>query len=154
MMRLGESGYLAAFDKILTTTRQLEDGVRSIAQLQILGSVDTSILCFGPAEAHSPRLNIYAVGAAMGAKGWSLHTLQHPPCLHITVCMPHTAPGVAEQFVADLRQAAAEVEQARGGKHGKDESVDGAMHEMADRIRENSVVSEVACTFLDALYKV
>lgn len=127
--------------------------MRAIERLAILGSVDTSVVCFGAAAAakQQPPLNILAVGDAMSARGWSLNTLQNPACLHICVCMPHTAPGVAERFVDDLRMAVAEVDAA---PLSAEDGTAAALYGMAEMVRENSVIEEVACTFIDALYKV
>lgn len=153
MLRLGQAGYLSAFRQILQAAQAIEDGVRETEGLALLGSVDTSIVCFGAAPTPSRRqpLSILAVGDAMSARGWSLNTLQHPPCLHICVTMPHTAPGVAQRFVDDLRAAVAEVAAAPAGA---EEGNVAALYGMAGAVREASVIEEVACTFLDALYKV
>jgi hypothetical protein len=91
------------------------------------------------------------VGDAMNARGWSLNTLQTPPCLHICVCLPHAAPGVAERFVDDLRQA---VDDVASAPHGSYEKGMGASFGGTGTIRDHSIVEEVACTFIDALYKV
>ncbi|KAJ1623103.1 sphingosine-1-phosphate lyase 1 [Pavlovales sp. CCMP2436] len=152
MLRMGEAGYLGAFERILQATRTVEEGVRAIDELAIYGAVDTSVVCFGARPRGGGKaISILQLGDAMVARGWSLNTLQNPPCLHLCVCMPHTAAGVAEGFILDLRAAVEEVLAAKGRG---DEGAASAVYGLAELVRENSVIEEVACTFIDALYKV
>jgi len=58
------------------------------------------------------------VADAMTARGWSLNGLQLPPAAHICVTQRHTIEGVAERFVADLRDAVSDVRVAPDAQGG------------------------------------
>ena len=141
MMAMGASGYATAFAQLLSTTDLIADGVRGTAGLALLGTVDTTIVCFGPAPGAAPPVNILAVGDALSARGWSLNTLQHPPCLHLCVTMPHTAEGVAERFIDELRAA---VDRVAAAPAGGEEGAACALYGMAELVRETSVVEELS----------
>ncbi|MDF1562816.1 MAG: aspartate aminotransferase family protein [Deltaproteobacteria bacterium] len=96
---LGEEGYLSLARTILETTEALEAGIEAIPGLRIVGEPDASVFAFTGDD-----LDIYAVGDAMEARGWSLDAQQLPAALHLMVTPAH-AP-VVEPFLADLREVA------------------------------------------------
>ena len=94
---LGEEGYLALTDTVMKTARKLQDGIRAIPGLQILGEPVMSIMAIA-----SDRLNVFEIGDEMALRGWNLDRQQFPPSLHVTVTPAHAQ--VADQFLADLDQ--------------------------------------------------
>lgn len=104
MMSLGKHTYQQHTADIFRTADAIAKGVRTVGGVKVLGEVDAMIVCFASSDA---SVNIYSVGDAMHKKGWSLNTLQHPPCLHICCTVTHV--GREERFVADLRAAVEEV---------------------------------------------
>jgi sphinganine-1-phosphate aldolase len=65
------------------------------------GAVPQSmIVCFA---ADSKALNIYSIGDKMSARGWHMHPLQNPPCLHICVTVHQVGKG--EAFLKDLEES-------------------------------------------------
>jgi hypothetical protein len=75
--------------------------------------------------------------------------LQLPPALHFCVTRPNTAPGVAEAFVADLRDA---VEYA---KHPTRESPkSGALYGLGGTPDGNEILDTLFSAALDAMYEV
>src|SRR4029077_351634 len=97
-------GYLEIAQQIFETAATIRRGVDAIPELEVIGN-PTFLVAF-----RSPDLNIYHVNDHLIAKGWRLNALQLPAALDFCVTRPNTAPGVANAFVADLRDA---VEYAR-----------------------------------------
>src|SRR5258708_855600 len=104
MVSLGERGYLEVAKGIFESAATSRRGVDAIPELEVIGN-PTFLVAFRARD-----LNIYHVNDHLIAKGWRLNALQLPAALHFCVTRPNTAPGIAEAFVSDLRDA---VEYAR-----------------------------------------
>jgi sphinganine-1-phosphate aldolase len=94
---LGEEGYLALTDTVMKTAQELQDGVRAIPGLRILGEPVMSIMAIG-----SDKLNLFEIGDEMALRGWALDRQQFPASLHVTVTPAHAQ--MADQFMTDLEQ--------------------------------------------------
>ncbi|HLY35276.1 MAG TPA: aspartate aminotransferase family protein, partial [Candidatus Limnocylindria bacterium] len=95
------------------------------------------------------ELDVFHVNDHLIEKGWRLNALQLPPALHFCVTRPNTAPGVAESFVADLREA---VEYA---KHPARESPkSGALYGLGGTPAGNEILDTLFSAALDAMYEV
>ncbi len=105
MVSLGERGYLDLAERIFATAAELRETIESIPGLRTLGH-SPFMVAFG-----SDELDIWHVNDALQDRGWRLNGCQLPPGLHFCVTRPNTAPGVAESFAADLREA---VDYAKG----------------------------------------
>lgn len=80
--------------------------VASIPGLRVLGDPQMSVVAFT-----SDVFDIYQLAELMSrnpdcSPNWSLNTLQYPSAVHLCVTDVHTQPGVAKQFLVDLRAAA------------------------------------------------
>lgn len=64
----------------------------------VFGTPATSVIAIGSNEFH-----IYRLSETLSAKGWNLNTLQFPSGIHICVTYMHTEPGVADQFIEDVK---------------------------------------------------
>jgi len=149
MITMGREGYLECARDILNCARVIAKGISSIPGLQVLGSTDAMVVCFG-VNSHSFPINkdrlvannsndgsinpsqrndmsssssenrqgndttkevtefvIYSVIDRMAQKGWSLNTLQFPPCAHICVTLCHV--GKEDILLSDLKLAVEEV---------------------------------------------
>jgi hypothetical protein len=84
----------------------------------------------------------------MAERGWGLVALQRPPALHFCVTARHTRPGVAERFVADLREAVAHVKGAPKEK-GSLAPVYGTASTMPFR----GVIGDLLERYMDLLYE-
>lgn len=99
----------------------IESGPLS-ADLAVLGDPVGPVLAFGAAATGSgpggrTRLNVWAVGDALAAKGWRLSALAHPPALHM--CFTPASVGSAGALVEDLIEAVAAVKAAQSaGRQG------------------------------------
>ena len=143
MVSLGEKGYLELAEAIFGTAAAIRRGVESIPELEVIGD-PTFLVAFRARD-----LDIFHVNDRLIEKGWRLNALQLPPALHFCVTRPNTAPGVAEAFVADLRDA---VEYA---KHPARESPkSGALYGLGGTPAGNEILDTLFSAALDAMYEV
>ncbi|GBC91679.1 putative sphingosine-1-phosphate lyase [bacterium HR15] len=144
MVTLGESGYLEAARRIMETATTVRQGIEAIPELRLMG-VPLFLIAFT-----SDSLNIYEVLDRMAARGWRLVALQRPPGAHFAITLRHTQPGVAEQFLNDLRSAVNEVKQ--GKATSKQSEGMAPIYGMANSLPFRGVIDEVLHRYLDALY--
>ena len=113
MMALGYKGYVKNARAILSTTRELAAQVKATPGIKLLGNHEAMIVCFASSD---PTVNTYSVADAMTKRGWSLNTLQNPPCVHLCVTVCHI--GKNASFIKDLNEALEECREAvrRGDK--------------------------------------
>ncbi|KAJ1410668.1 pyridoxal phosphate-dependent transferase [Ochromonadaceae sp. CCMP2298] len=104
LMAMGEEGYNQHTRDILAVTQFIASGVRGIEGIRLLGLAEAMIVCFDVET--KGGLNIYSIGDKMAKKGWSLNSLQNPPCLHICCTVAHV--GREHTFLADLKASVEE----------------------------------------------
>ncbi len=143
LVSMGESGYLSATEKILSSADKIKAGIQNIPGLNILGD-PLWVIAFDAKDA-----NIYQIMDRMGEKGWSLNGLHKPPCVHICVTLRHTQPGVAERFIADLAEAEAHVR-----KHPDESGPMAPVYGMAATIPVRGLVGQIMERYIDLLYRV
>jgi glutamate/tyrosine decarboxylase-like PLP-dependent enzyme len=97
---LGIDGYCDITRDLMTTTDHLREGINDIAELELVGTPIGTVLALC-----SSQLDLRGVGAAMDQRGWHLNRNSQPRGLHLMVSPAHA--GVADQFLADLREAVA-----------------------------------------------
>nr|CAG4643915.1 EOG090X051L [Lepidurus arcticus] len=143
MMYFGKQGYVEATRKIITTTRIIAKGLHQIPNIKVVGEPQVSVVAVS-----SQDFNIYRLSDGMAKRGWNLNALQFPPSIHLCVTYLHTQVGVAERFLRDVAEIVAEIM--------KDPKADvggaAAIYGMAQSIPDRSMVAEMACCFLDAMY--
>lgn len=142
MVSIGESGYLEAARRILTTAEALKKAIVEIPELRLLGD-PLFVLAFS-----SPVVDIYRVLDAMTHRGWNLNGLQAPPSVHLCVTLRHTLPGVAERFASDLKESVEEVKRephARGGM--------APIYGLAASFPVRGAVGELLRRYVDRLYE-
>jgi glutamate/tyrosine decarboxylase-like PLP-dependent enzyme len=143
MVSLGQEGYLEATRRIMETATKLKTEIRAIPELRIIGD-PLWVIAFT-----SDTLDIYRVMDFMTRHKWSLNGLHKPSAVHIAVTLPHTAPGVAERFGADLREAVAYVK-----AHPEDKGEMAPVYGLAANLPMRGVVSDLLKRYMDVLYKV
>jgi sphinganine-1-phosphate aldolase len=143
MVSMGEKGYLDEAWKIFATALQIRRGIEEIPELEVIGD-PTFLVAF-----RSPSLDVYHVNDHLIAKGWRLNGLHLPAALHFCVTRPNTAPGVAEAFLADLRDA---VEYAKHPARPSPSS--GALYGLGGTPEENDILGTLFEAALDAMYEV
>jgi glutamate/tyrosine decarboxylase-like PLP-dependent enzyme len=100
MNALGQDGYLERARITMDTTKKLIAGIRSIPELEVVGTPHMSVFAYG---SRSKKVNIYAVGDQMEAKGWNIDRVQKPMALHAMVTPLHER--VADKYIADLKES-------------------------------------------------
>ncbi len=143
MVSLGEAGYLDATRRILDTAAAIRQGVEAIPEVSLLGNPLFVIAMT------SRTLNIYRVLDVMTQRGWHLIGLHKPPGMHLVVTLRHTQPGVAERFLADLRDAVAQVRETPAAQGGM-----APVYGMAASLPLRGIVKGMLQRYLDVLYKV
>ncbi len=113
---LGEEGYLRLTETTIDATRRMVDGVRAMPGLQVLGEPIAQCVATAIASGWEDRLDAFAIGDALLARGWYLDRQKPPDSLHATVSAGN-AP-VMDDFLADLRGAVDEVGEARAADRG------------------------------------
>lgn len=143
MMHMGESGYIEATKKIITTAYKIKDEVRKIKGVFVFGDPEVSVVAIG-----SDVFDIFRLSNALTSKGWNLNTLQYPSSIHICCTVLHTQPGVADLFIQDVKDAVAVIM-----KNPNEKTTGmGAIYGMAQSIPDRSMVTEISRGFLDCLY--
>lgn len=99
---LGEEGYLALTNTVMQTAHKIQEAIRSMPDLKILGNPNMSVMAIA-----SDTLNIYEIGDELSQLGWQLDRQQFPASLHLTLSPIHAQ--VSDQFLADLHSAVEKV---------------------------------------------
>jgi sphinganine-1-phosphate aldolase len=143
MVALGEDGYLRAAKAILETATKIKQGLREIPELQLCGD-SLFVIAFA-----SEELDIFQVMESMTQKQWGLNGLHSPTAVHLCVTLRHTQPGVAEKFIADLKESVAYVKQHPDAPSGV-----GPVYGMASAVELRGMVSDLLKMYMDLLYRV
>ncbi|NQV41683.1 MAG: aspartate aminotransferase family protein, partial [Candidatus Marinimicrobia bacterium] len=98
MHSLGEDGYKENARTIMNITAELRKGINAIEGLKVLGRPDMSVFAYHSTD---EKVNIFAVGDQMEAKGWQIDRLQRPEGLHVMVVPGHAK--ISEEYLADLQ---------------------------------------------------
>nr|XP_020452765.1 sphingosine-1-phosphate lyase 1-like [Monopterus albus] len=143
MVYIGENGYVDATRKIISTTRKIKTEIQKIEGVFVFGDPEVSVVAIG-----SDVFDIFRLSNALMSKGWNLNHQQFPSSIHICCTVLHTQPGVADQFIRDVREQVAIIM-----KNPKEKTTGmGAVYGMAQSIPDRSMVTEVSRGFLDCLY--
>ncbi len=102
MRYLGEEGYLRLTRVAREATEALVAGLRATPGVVVLGEPEATLVAFTFTDADA-----FAVGDALGQRGWHVDQQQPPPSLHCMVNAVH-APVIAE-FLRALHSALAAV---------------------------------------------
>ena len=141
MISMGEDGYLERTKAIMDATQIIADFIRGMDGLELMGDPRSMIVCFGSSE-----FNIYRVGDKMSHnKGWSLNTLQNPPCIHLCVTLKTVEH--MEKFMDDLEECVDEVLD-----EGNDGALTGnaAIYGMSGSMPPGPI-SELLCCYTDTM---
>jgi sphinganine-1-phosphate aldolase len=142
MTAIGAEGYLSATKKILETAAAIKKGVNEIPELNVLGD-PLFVIAFD-----SDSLNVYKVLDYMSHKKWSLNGLHKPTCVHLCITLRHTQPGVAERFLADLRESVEHVK-----TYPEEKGSMAPVYGMAATVPLRGMVSDLLKKYLDLMFK-
>ncbi|XVF85310.1 hypothetical protein PTKIN_Ptkin17bG0107400 [Pterospermum kingtungense] len=138
MMSLGQEGYLENTRKIMEVSKMIEQGIKEIPELFIIGKPAMTIVAFG-----SSVLDIFEVNDILSSKGWHLNALQRPDSIHICVTLQHVP--IVDTFLQDLREAVRTVKANPGPISGGLAPIYGAAGRMPDR----GMVQELLVSLMD-----
>lgn len=143
MLNFGQQGYVKATREIIHTARYIEKGLKGIKGIFIFGQPATSVIAMG-----SQNFDIYLLSAKLIKLGWNLNVLQYPSGIHLCVTHVHTQPGVADQFLTDVRNSVGIL------LSEPSEPVEGkmAIYGAAQSIPDRSIVVTFVRYFLDSMY--
>uniref|UniRef100_A0A803L1B0 sphinganine-1-phosphate aldolase n=1 Tax=Chenopodium quinoa TaxID=63459 RepID=A0A803L1B0_CHEQI len=139
MMSLGEEGYLENTRQIMDVSKKIQEGIKSIPELYVVGRPDMTIVAFA-----SNDIDIFEVNDLMSSKGWHLNALQRPNSLHICLTLQHVL--VADDFLTDLQKSVRTVKENPGPISGGLAPIYGAAGRMPDR----GMVQELLVNFMDS----
>ena len=144
MIYLGQEGYLKAVRAIMDVADEMKQGVKDIAELELIGDPSFVISFL------SKEIDVYHVNDFMKTRDWRFNCLQLPPAMHFCVTMPQTfVPGVAAKWVNDLKDG---IEYAKSKEGEVAETT--ALYGIAGSIEGNQQVTELMYGVLDHLYSV
>src|SRR4051794_36626112 len=107
MHHLGIDGYKRLTAVVLETARRMREGIRAIEGLTVLGDPTAHLLAIAAAPEWEDRVDVFAVGEALGRHGWFQDRQKPPDSLHATVSAGN-AP-VIEDYLRDLAASVDEV---------------------------------------------
>jgi len=100
MQHFGIDGYRDLAARTRKAFEQLRAGIEAMPELKVLGQPHGPLLGYGSRDA---KVNIFAVGDQMDAKGWQVNRLQFPDGLHAMITARHLE--VVDEYLRDLREA-------------------------------------------------
>ena len=142
LVSMGESGYLAATEKILAAVATMRKGIAQIPELHMLGH-PLGPFAFGSEVAqHLP-------GARSDERQrLALTGLLNPAAIHVSPTLRHTQPGVAERFVEDLKASVAYVRDTPDIEGGM-----APIYGLAASIPDRSIVHGMLKQVMDVYYR-
>ncbi|XP_076453528.1 sphingosine-1-phosphate lyase 1-like [Babylonia areolata] len=143
LMYFGQKGYVESTRSICATTRYIAQELGKIEGIVIFGEPKVNVVGIG-----SDRFNVFRLFEMLVEKKWILNSLQFPSSIHLCVTKPTTKEGVADQFIADVKDSVAEIMKNPTADCGGA----GAIYGMAQSIPDRTLVNEIAGCFLEACY--
>lgn len=160
MMAVGETGYVDATHKIVTTRITVQNAIKEHPVLKetllVMGNPMVSVLAF---ESIDKAIDIYDIADAMSAKGWHLNSVQDPPGLHIAVTIPMTKDGAVDGLIEDLvavvkaeKERLADQAQSGGIVEARKKGRQAQLYGVAGSLPDKSIVERMVVAYLDTLY--
>ncbi|XP_021946459.1 sphingosine-1-phosphate lyase [Folsomia candida] len=144
MLYFGMSGYVDMTKSIIQTARHIKYQLKQIQGIDVMGNPEVSIIAL-----KSEEFDIYRLLEAMKSKGWVMNALQFPSSIHFCLSYNQTAPGVADKFLKDIRDA---VEVLMSDPDSETTGV-AAIYGTSQTVSDRSIVSEITAIYLDTLYE-
>ncbi len=145
LVTVGGERFLQYANEIYETAQTIRTGVEGIEGLEVIG--DPIFLIAFKGSGPDP-VDIYLVNDSLKQAGWRLNSLQLPPALHFCVTRPNTQPGVADAFLADLREAVRYAQENRGTTASS-----GAMYGLGGTPQGNATLNQVMSGVLDIMHE-
>lgn len=140
---MGEEGYIDRARGAWEVAERLRAGVRQIPGLHLLGRPESPIVTWA-ASPGGP--NVYAIADRLQALGWSVDRQQEPASVHCSTNAVNLQ--AVEQYLDDLRQAAAEVRDNPGlASEGQ-----AAMYGMMAKVPVNGLLQREVRKVMERMY--
>jgi glutamate/tyrosine decarboxylase-like PLP-dependent enzyme len=104
MQHFGKEGYRDLARRTMRAFDAMQAGIAAMPELYVMGTPSGPLLGYGSRDA---KVNIFAVGDQMDAKGWKVNRLQKPDGLHAMVTAGHL--DAVDDYLRDLKDAVAAV---------------------------------------------
>lgn len=143
----GQNGFVDATRQVVATTRLIGEKIPTIPGLRLVAAIETTVVPFT-----SDVFDIYQLMKRMGKRGFLLNPLQFPCGVHLGVTMEHAKPGVADKFIAALKEEAEHLMQATavtGFNNKHDSLIYGSTQGVPDR----TIIIDVLRRYVDAYYR-
>ncbi len=106
---LGEAGYRERARQVVATREKIAAAIDAIPELCVIGDPKLGLIAYGSNDPEA--LPIFAVWAALKARGWFTGVITEPPGIHLMLSPAHAK--AVDRYLADLRDAIADVQSGR-----------------------------------------
>lgn len=143
MVKFGHDGYVSTTRSVISATRYITDELSKIDHIHVFGNPQVCVVAIGSLD-----FDIFRLQSALVDLNWNFSPLQHPSAIHIACTMLHTKPGVADKIIFDIKRSVKDI------MKDPKQKITGAaaMYGMAQSIPDQSILSELACSYVDAVY--
>lgn len=98
MKHMGVKGYLSIAKSLVEGRKKLEEKMKDIPELQIVGKPCMNIMAY---TTRKNKPDIFAVADQLEKRGWMLDRQQSPGCIHLTVLPTNVS--VIDQYISDIK---------------------------------------------------
>jgi sphinganine-1-phosphate aldolase len=111
LQHLGVDGFVEKVGLAVAARERMEAGVRAVEGLTVLGQPEATLLSIAADPSAAVRLDPFAIGTELFARGWHLDRQGPPDNLHATLTPIQGADdcAVIEAFLTELRSVVADV---------------------------------------------
>ncbi|OQY02868.1 MAG: aspartate aminotransferase family protein [Bacteroidetes bacterium 4572_117] len=141
----GEDGLKEKAALVMKITKQIQEGIKLIKQLEINGEPEAGIFSYRSVD---EQINIYAVADILEEKGWHTDRQQKPECLHVMITPAHE--NVVENYLQDLKEAISIIKQSPE----KNKTGNAAMYGMMANIPFRGMIKKELLKVMEEMYSV
>lgn len=141
----GEEGLKEKAKIVMKVRDQIQNGIKNMPELKVNGTPEAGIFSFVSTD---KDVNIYALADYLEEKGWHTDRQQKPPSLHVMITTAHEH--VAEEYVADLNQAIAEIK----SNPERNKTGNAAMYGMMAKVPVRKLIKNELMKVMKEMYSV
>ena len=148
MLLNGTNYYKEASNIIRDTTQKIAYRINQIDGLDVIGNPEELI---NIVAIKSDIFDIYKINELLKKNGWNLNALQFPSSIHLCVTLNHISEEKIDELIAFLNVGAMDYENML--INDANSAGGGSIYGTSQKISNRSLVSNIACQYLDILYK-
>ncbi len=137
----GRSGYRRIFGAVMDATQRLQDGIRAMRELDILGAPPMSVFAVA-----SDHVDMMAVADRLEERRWRIDRQRDPDSIHFIVNPTHVP--VIDEFLRDLRWAVSQAPPAGSGGSGA------TLYGVTSRLEPSADVTAAVLDQLESRYDI